>query len=70
MSVRTDRIAGAKPISFPGVNGMAVCDCGSTTFSVGMEGDAFGNNYIRCLECSVCGHQLAVPFFHDGRNKD
>jgi hypothetical protein len=66
---RMDLIAKAKPITFPGVNGMAVCDCGSTIFSIGMERDALGNNHIRCLECSNCGHQLAVPFFDDATKR-
>jgi len=54
------------PIIFPGVNGCAVCDCGNLSFRVGVGSDEIGNNQIRCLECSKCGHRVAVPFFHDG----
>jgi len=55
-----------KRIDFPGVNGCVICDCGCTTFRVGIEADELGNNDIRCLECTSCGHKLAVPFFDDG----
>ena len=48
-------------IHFPGVNGCAVCDCGSIEFRVGIEGRGEAN-HIRCLECVKCGHHLAVPF--------
>jgi hypothetical protein len=54
------------PIIFPGVNGCAVCDCGCTSFRVGMGVDEVGNNRIHCLECIVCQKQLAVPYFHNG----
>lgn len=60
----TDARAQQRQINFPGVNGCAICDCGGTTFRVGIECDAVGNNHIRCLECAVCKHILAVPFFH------
>lgn len=55
------------PIMFPGVNGQAICDCGSSAFRVGIEQDGMLNNHIRCLECIVCQKKLAIPFFHGPR---
>jgi hypothetical protein len=66
MASRMELIAKAKPVTFPGVNSMVVCNCGNTTFRIGVEADSATNNHIRCLECAECGHHLAVPFFHDG----
>lgn len=43
------------------VNGVAICDCKNRSFFVGME-VRDGENHIRVLECTECGHQLAVPF--------
>ena len=56
-----------KSINFPGVNGCAICDCGGTMFRVGIGADELGNNDVRCLECTSCGYQLAVPFFDSGK---
>ena len=53
------------PIEFPNVNALAICDCGDTTWRVGIDATVTGNNHIRCLECAACGHKLAVPFFDD-----
>jgi hypothetical protein len=57
------------PISFPGVNGMAVCDCGSTHFRVGIGADHIGSNNIRCIECVDCQRAMAVPFFHNDKRR-
>lgn len=59
-----------KMISFPGVNGMAICDCGETQFRVGIEVDERGNNHIRCLECPSCEHKMPVPFLHTDTRYD
>lgn len=59
--------AAVAPIIFPGVNGCVLCDCGSTSFRVGVERDDIGNNHIRCVECNVCQRKLAVPYFDAGR---
>lgn len=45
------------------VNGVAVCDCGHTLFYVGIKyNEATTENHIKMLECTRCGHQMAVPF--------
>lgn len=54
---------GFRPINFPGVNSVAICDCGTMEFRVGIEVDPIGNNHIRCIECVQCAKRLAVPFF-------
>ena len=43
------------------VNGIVICDCKNRSFFVGLEviGD---ENHIRLLECTKCGHEMAVPF--------
>ncbi len=43
------------------VNGLAICDCKNRSFFVGLEVKG-GENHIRVLECTECGHQMAVPF--------
>lgn len=54
-----------RPVIWPRVNGLVICNCKCTAFTVGIETDPVGNNHIRCLECIQCKHKLAVPFFHD-----
>lgn len=42
-----------------GVNGLVVCDCGQATFKVGIAyNERNGNNFLRLLECTSCGHQM------------
>lgn len=55
-------MATTKRIDYPGVNGMAICDCKSIVFRVGIEVEHGTANHIRCLECAACGRKMAVPF--------
>ena len=44
-----------------GVNAIAVCDCGHREFRVGLRVEGT-ENHIRCVECTACEKQMAVPF--------
>jgi hypothetical protein len=45
------------------VNGQVMCDCGCSSFRVGLAYEPVtGNNFIRLLECIVCGKQM--PMVH------
>ncbi len=57
-----------EPIVYPNVNAVAVCNCGTTAFRVGLETDQAGNNRIRCLECETCGDKLSVPFLSQDKS--
>lgn len=49
-----------------GVNGITICDCGSTHFKVGIAyNPENGNNFIRILECTACGKQMAATHNSD-----
>lgn len=42
-----------------GVNAVTICDCGAASFKVGIAyNPTTGNNFIRALECTACGHQM------------
>lgn len=50
-----------------GVNGQVVCDCGKFSFEVGLGiNPTNGNNFIRLLQCTACGKQMAATHESEG----
>lgn len=48
------------------VNGLVQCDCGHTAFKIGLAVMA-SNNFIRLLECCLCGKQMPATHRSDAQ---
>ena len=63
----TKKLSPSALMAVNGVNGQAVCDCGSVEFLVGIAITKNGNNFVRVLECVTCYHQLQVVHRSDAQ---